>query len=75
MTKQKAVRVDNSDFVRSHGKQPRGFAGWAFQCSDPRVLGIDWDNVFQYYGLFTDASDWARAWAESRGADVVFVLS
>ena len=48
------VRFDTSDFVRVHGKAPRGTGAWAFA---PNTTG-QW--MFSPCMSFTDAKAWAR---------------
>jgi hypothetical protein len=63
--------IDNIAFVRSHGKQPKGYGCWAFEINDDYS-----GNVFRLVfcpgsRTLTDAKRWLRAWvAENMAAEL-----
>ena len=59
------IYVDTSDFINTHGKQPRGYGAWAFN--------ID-GTVYTTFGKYSEAKADAVTMAVSVGTSVVFVL-
>ncbi len=63
-----AVTVDASKYVRAHGKQPKGFGGWAFS--------IGGEEVFTPSSMsYADAQKWAKEEAKKKGVSTVYTLS
>jgi hypothetical protein len=66
------IYVDTFEYMRSHGREPRGRGSWAF--SFDRSDEVVWAQG----GLsmtFADARKWAVRVAKETGASVVRVLS
>lgn len=62
--------VETRDYMRSHGKQPRGFGSWAFAFSREAKL----DDLFWAYNMnYADAKKQAVAEAQRRGRAEVWV--
>ena len=55
------LEVDDTPFVRSHGRKPTGRGSWAFSLQfDPRdILN---DVVFSPSLTFTEAKAWVKKW-------------
>lgn len=69
MRTSKVVIVDTADYIRSHGKAPRGFGGWAFCTVDPRRPDY-LDHIIWLNGTYRAA----RKEAIARARGVVAVL-
>ena len=60
-----AVRVEVVDYVRSHGKTPRGYGSWAFAFD--RHATVD-DMHWEHQSTYADAKAKAKAKASSAAA-------
>ena len=65
-----AVRVEVVDYVRSHGKTPRGYGSWAFAFD--RHATVD-DMHWEHQSTYADAKAKAVVAAKQRGATCVWV--
>jgi hypothetical protein len=61
------VRFDTASYVRSHGKQPKGWGGWAFEFQGEA------DYRFYPASTYTGAKKAATADAKAAGVTVVHV--
>lgn len=64
-----AIRIDTSEYLRSHGKQPRGTGMWGFFFDREQ----DVQNCFWHPGSFAEAKQRAVAWAVTKGHTVIRV--
>jgi hypothetical protein len=62
----KKVTVETNEFVRAHGKEPKGFGLWAFE-----IAGVQ----HHFTGTFSEAKRKARTAAYAVGATEIKVLS
>lgn len=66
------VRFDTTEFQAAHGRTPRGRGRWGFSFG----CDVNDPNHWVFFdGTFTEARRQARALAQSRGTEVVTVLS
>ena len=75
-------RVDTSDYVREHGKNPRGRGGWMFCKVDPRqgdylehLLTTGDGGNTSFWGTYSEASKAARMRGFELGLEVVYVCA
>jgi hypothetical protein len=67
----RSVKVDYSDYRRSHGKMPRGRGHWFFFFNHAGTFG----NCFSFNGSFTNAKKAAKKEAKARQVSTVYVGS
>jgi hypothetical protein len=67
------VYVETLEFIRAHGRQPRGRGSWAF-CARRNACGGDADIIWEN-GLYAQARERAKARAQAQGVDRLWVLS
>ena len=60
-----AIRIDTERFVNTHGREPRGFGGWAFFFDGKRNIE---DAFFTPPSTYTQAKALALKEAKRRGA-------
>lgn len=70
-----AIEVVTSDYLLSHGRQPRGRGTWAFSFDGPNVDSIDPRILWTPAASYAEAKKLARAEAAKRGACRIWVLS
>jgi|688.fasta_scaffold1104963_2 hypothetical protein len=62
-----ATKVDDSKYVRAHGKKPKGNGMWGFEIKD--------QEVFTPTSMsYADAQKWAKEEAKRLGASYVYTL-
>jgi hypothetical protein len=64
------IYYTTQEYVRSHGKQPRGYGMWGFFIDR---AGIDRRHLFWYTGKFAEAKRAAYAYATGRKAMMISV--
>jgi hypothetical protein len=60
------INIDDSPFVRSHMKAPRGRGSWAFSINDANAPIAD--VVFTPSMTYADAKVWIKAWFRDQQA-------
>lgn len=65
------LEIDDSPFVRSHMKAPRGFGSWAFS-TEPNPKDVCRDVQFTPAMNWSDAKVWIKAWFRDQQAAGVF---
>jgi hypothetical protein len=61
------IEIDDSPFVRSHMKGPKGYGSWAFSLErNPR--DVCKDVVFTPAMTYSDAKVWIKAWFRDQQA-------
>ena len=62
-----AAKVDDSKYVRAHGKKPKGNGRWGFEIKD--------QEVFTPTSMsYADAQKWAKEEAKRLGASYIYTL-
>lgn len=64
------VTISTQEFVRSHGRKPKGWGGWIFAFGDPNDAGT-WRN---FNGTFAKARKAAKEAASSEGIPTIHVM-
>lgn len=72
-TKRACIEIDDSPFIRSHMKSPRGRGSWGFSLQ-PNPRDAVRDIVFTPSMTWADAKVWAKAWFRDQQAKGVFPL-
>ena len=57
------IEIDDSPFIRSHMRSPRGRGSWAFTIGQPDYRDVQKDVIFTPGGMsWSEAKVWIKAW-------------
>lgn len=69
------ISIDKDTYFNSHGKMPRGLGGWWFELLGDGFGQSQTTQIFEHFGMFSDAKKAAVKRARELGATTVKVLS
>lgn len=70
-----AILFIDTDYVMSHGKNPRGFGSWAFCTVDPNRHDYLDHVIWVHQSTFAKAKKTAKEQAKSRNIDTLWVCA